>query len=123
MNSCYVAWQATEVTVVSIEVIIVHRYEEAFITTQLKGAEKHLWIGMNNKHTGYNSYFWIDNTPSNYFKWNTREPGWNWNRCVEIVPYHWAAGRWNAVSCSKLNGYICKKGLFQSTTKRNSIII
>ena len=113
------ATNVTYVTVVNTKFIL-HRFEEAFITTQIKGAEKHLWIGMNSKH---GSFFWADNTPSNYFKWNTREPGWGWNRCVEIVPYHWAAGRWNAPYCSKLNGYICKKGLFRSTQKMNSIII
>lgn len=70
---------------------------------------------MNNKH-GYRNFYWSDNTPANYFKWNTREPSWGWGKCIEIVPYRWAAGRWNAVYCSKLNGYICKKGLFQKST-------
>ena len=75
---------------------------------------------MNNKHDSRN-YFWADNTPANYFKWNTKEPRSGSDRCVEIVPYHWAAGRWNAVYCSKLNGYICKKGLFRHKEINNYI--
>ncbi len=88
------------------------RFEEAFITTQLKGLKHFLWIGMNSKQ-GYDMYYWADNSITNYFKWNTREPRWGDNECVEIVPYRWAAGRWNSVNCARSNGYICKKGLFQ----------
>ena len=85
---------------------VFYRFEEAFITTRLKGAKQWLWIGLNNK---LSAYFWSDNSPTNYVKWNTREPR-GWSKCVEIVPYRWAAGRWNAASCFKKNGYICKKG-------------
>ncbi|CAB3985203.1 macrophage mannose receptor 1-like, partial [Paramuricea clavata] len=91
------------------ELVSIHdEFEEAFITTHLKGATKPLWIGMNNLHRYYN-YFWVDNSIVDYLKWNTREPRWGSNRCIEIVPYRWAAGRWNSAYCSKMNGYICKK--------------
>ena len=88
------------------------RFEETFIKIHLKDATQHLWIGMNNKH-GVRRYYWVDNSKSNYFNWNKGQPASGANRCVEIVSYRWPVGRWNSVYCSKLNGYICKKGLFK----------
>jgi hypothetical protein len=106
-----VGLRSTNYIIITNYRLVFYRFEEAFITTHLKGATQHLWTGMNNLHRYYN-YFWVDNSIVNYLKWNTREPRWGSNRCIEIVPYRWAAGRWNAVYCSKMNGYICKKGSF-----------
>jgi hypothetical protein len=88
------------------------RFEEAFITIHLKGATQLLWIGMNNKH---GRWLWVDNSITTFSNWNVGEPVWRRDRCAEIVPHRWAAGRWNSAYCFKLNGYICKRGLFSES--------
>lgn len=103
--------QTTENPIITRSHLWFFRFEEAFITLHLKGLKQPLWIGLNDKYRP-RTYYWSDNSPSDYFKWHKGEPSlWSGGSdCVEILPYRWAAGKWKTNYCSSKNGFICKKG-------------
>ena len=91
--------------------------EQAFITLNLIGEDRPLWIGLNNFHK-YSSFAWTDNSPANYYNWNKGQPTSlsRWKpTCVVILPYLKYAGRWEIRHCDFPNGYICKTGLILYT--------
>ncbi|CAB3993328.1 Hypothetical predicted protein [Paramuricea clavata] len=88
-------------------VSITNELEQAFVTLNLKGSKTPLWIGMNNLHD-YRSYFWVDNSPANFYHWNKGQPPSFSSRCVEISPFLRDAGKWTSTPCYSKKGYICK---------------
>ncbi|XP_028395163.1 uncharacterized protein LOC114519252 isoform X2 [Dendronephthya gigantea] len=100
--------QGTNSSSVGELVSITNEIEQAFITLHLNGVEAPLWIGMNNLHLT-SSFYWADNSPSNYFHWNKGQPSNTWRLCVVISPFRRNAGKWSTTSCtSSTYGFICK---------------
>ena len=87
------------------------RFEQSFIVSHLNKANQPLWIGLNNRHKS-GKYIWVDGKSSNFFNWNARRLASNFGhyQCVEMDHSRWVTGEWSPVDCSRVNGYICKRG-------------
>ncbi|XP_066502466.1 lymphocyte antigen 75, partial [Hoplias malabaricus] len=81
--------------------------EQSWLESYLYEASSDVWIGLND--LGFSGYYmWSDNHEATFTYWAPGEPnnhlGFD-EHCVEM--YH-ETGRWNDVTCTELNTFICK---------------
>ncbi|MGH0140650.1 UNVERIFIED_CONTAM: hypothetical protein FKN15_023262 [Acipenser sinensis] len=88
-------------------VSILSQSEQSWIESYLYMATSDMWIGMNDLEM-QNYFIWSDGQLVRFTYWDSGRPTnhntYNKN-CVEML---YKNGRWNDVSCSELNTYICK---------------
>ncbi|KAK5621544.1 hypothetical protein CRENBAI_001598 [Crenichthys baileyi] len=91
-------------------VVINNKNEQTFLSTF---AERHTWIGLNDKETE-RSWKWVDATPITLTFWANNqpdngggEPKWGEEDCVHVKPEE--NSLWNDRSCSTSLQWICEK--------------
>lgn len=82
--------------------------EQSWLESYLYMATSDVWIGLND--LSFSGLFsWSDHHPVTFTYWAPGEPnnhlGFN-EDCVEMYAQ---TGRWNDITCTELNTYICKK--------------
>ncbi|MED6263127.1 hypothetical protein CHARACLAT_001296 [Characodon lateralis] len=91
-------------------VVINNKNEQTFLSTF---AERHIWIGLNDKETE-GSWKWVDATPITLAFWANNQPDnglgdpeWGEENCVHIKTQE--SSLWNDLSCSTSLLWICEK--------------
>lgn len=76
------------------------------------------WIGLFTTAEAGNTFFWVDNSPTDFFNWEDNEPnGQGYELCVQVYGHN---GKWNDATCTPYDqnlGYVCKAPKIQIPTE------
>ncbi|XP_063066766.1 macrophage mannose receptor 1, partial [Engraulis encrasicolus] len=82
--------------------------EQSWLESYLFLATGDVWTGMND--LAFSGLFsWSDHLPVTFTYWAPGEPNNHMGFHEDCVEMYSGSGRWNDVSCTELNSYICKK--------------
>ncbi|XP_026880092.2 macrophage mannose receptor 1 [Electrophorus electricus] len=81
--------------------------EQSWLESYLYLANSDVWTGLNDLTvSGY--YTWSDNHEAKFTYWAPGEPNNHLGFNEDCVEMYQQTGRWNDVTCTELNTYICK---------------
>ncbi|KAM9450976.1 lymphocyte antigen 75-like [Clarias gariepinus] len=81
--------------------------EQSWIESYLYEATSDVWIGLNDlEHPGY--FVWSDKHEVKFTYWAPGEPNSHMGFKEDCVEMYHQSGRWNDVTCTEMNSYICK---------------
>ncbi|KAL2099694.1 hypothetical protein ACEWY4_004088 [Coilia grayii] len=82
--------------------------EQSWLESYLYMATNDVWTGLND--LSFSGFFsWSDQHPVTFTYWAPGEPNNHLGFKEDCVEMFYQTGRWNDVTCTELNTYICKK--------------